>query len=411
MRRVAVIGGGAVGVTVAYYLARRDVPVTLFDGNEIGHGASFGNAGLLVPSYSVPLATAGNALEGIRSLLGRPSAVDVKIWPTASTIAWVLRFLAATRSGPTQRGLKALSAFALRSLTLYDDLLHDAPAEIDYARNGTLYVSRTANSLAASAELAGRLQAVGIRSKIMDRSQARAHEPTLSDSVAGGVWYPDDGRLQPLNFVRHVAGLARALGAEFCAESITGFTRDGSGVTGVRTADQSFEASRVVIAAGTWSPSVVRPLGLHVPILPAKGYSFDLELADAPRTSMLFAERHVSVTPMNNLIRATTGLDFHGHDARVRQARIDLIHTAYREYLAEPRFLAESPAWAGFRPLTPDGLPIVGPSSRIGNVIFATGHGPLGVTLAPATAQAVAGTILDESFPIAREILPARFRL
>jgi D-amino-acid dehydrogenase len=408
--RVAVIGGGAVGVTTAYYLAKRGAAVTLFEASEIGHGASFGNAGLLVPSYTVPLATVGNALEGVRSLLGRPSAVDVKIWPNASTVAWTLRFLASTRAEPAQRGLEALSAFALRSLDLYDDLLRDAPAGVAYARSGTLYVSKTESSLAAGAQQADRLRTLGIRATVMDRAQARAREPRLSGSIVGGVWYPDDGRLQPLNFVQHVAGLARAGGAEFREEAIAGFLFDGHGVTGVRTATDSLDAERVVIAAGSASPAVAKSLGLHVPILPAKGYSFDLRLADAPHTSMLFAERHVSLTPMNELVRATTGLDFHGYDARVRRQRIDLIYTAYGEYLADPRILSEGPAWAGFRPLTPDGLPIVGPSSRIPNLVFATGHGPLGVTLAPATAEAVANAVLDGT-TIAHAISPARFRI
>lgn len=399
------------GVATAYFLARRGAAVTLFDANEIGHGASFGNAGLLVPSYSAPLATVGNALEGVRSLLGRPSAVDVKIWPTASTVAWILRFLASTRAGPAQRGLEALSAFALHSLDLFDDLLRDAPADVAYARSGTLYVSKTESSLAAGALQADRLQTLGIRATVIDRAQARAREPTLSESIVGGVWYPDDGRLQPLNFVRHVADLARAQGAEFRTESVTSFVRGNQGVAGVRTPTESFEADRVVVAAGSWSPAVAKSLGLRVPILPAKGYSFDLRLADAPQTSMLFAERHVSATSMNEVTRATTGLDFHGYDTRVRQARIDLIHTAYHEYLAEPRIIAEGPAWAGFRPLTPDGLPIVGPSSRVGNLLFATGHGPLGVTLAPATAEAVANSILNTNPATVEAFLPARFRL
>jgi D-amino-acid dehydrogenase len=294
---------------------------------------------------------------------------------------------------------------------LYDDLLRDAPADVAYVRSGTLYVSRTESSLAAGAQQANRLQTLGIRAMVLDCAQARAREPTLSDSIAGGVWYPEDGRLQPLNLVRYVAELARAQGAEFRTEAVTSFALGSHGVTGVRTSANSFEADRVVVAAGSWSPAVAKSLGLRVPILPAKGYSFDLRLADPPRTSMLFVERHVSATPMNDVTRATTGLDFHGGDARVRQARIDLIHTAYNEYLAAPRIVAEGPAWAGFRPLTPDGLPIIGSSSRVGNLIFATGHGPLGVTLAPATAEAAANAALNTSPAVAEAFSPARFRL
>jgi D-amino-acid dehydrogenase len=408
--RVIVVGGGAVGVTVAYYLSRRGADVTLFETNELGHGASFGNAGLLVPSYSTPLASRANALEGIRSLFGRPSAVDVKIWPNLGAVPWLLRFLVSSGPAASDRGLRALAAFTRRSVTLYDELLSDGPADVYYSKSGTLYVSKTEESLAAGVQLAARLAPLGLASVVMDRAQAREHEPALASSIAGAVWYPDDARLQPLNFTRTIADRARSNGAQFRTDSVTGFTLGpGRSVTGVQTAAESFSADRVVIAAGASSPSVVSSLGLRVPILPAKGYSFDLKLARNPKTSMLFAERHVSLTPMGDAIRATTGLDLHGYDASVSAKRIDLIHTAYGEYLDSPQIVEQGPAWAGFRPLTPDGLPIVGPSSRIDNLVFATGHGPLGVTLAPATGEAVAQAILDESSALDEALLPRRF--
>lgn len=408
--RVVVVGGGVVGVTVAYCLSRRGVEVTLFEANELGGGASFGNAGLLVPSYSTPLASRANALEGIRSLLGRPSAVDVEILPNLSAFPWLLRFLISSGVGASARGLRTLAAFTRRSVALYDEWMRDAPAEIGYSKSGTLYVSRTIESLAAGIQLAARLEKLGLASVVMDRTQAREHEPTLSSSIVGAVFYPDDARIQPLNFTRAMAARARAEGAQFCTGSIDGFSLGaGRTVTGIRTAGESVSADRVVIAAGVWSPAVVRSLGLRVPIMPAKGYSCELKFAENPRTSMLFAERHVSATPMGDVIRATTGLDLHGYDASVSPKRIALIHTAYGEYLDAPQIVEEGPAWAGFRPLTPDGLPIVGASSRFGNLVFATGHGALGVTLAPATGVAVAGAILGESKPIDEALLPGRF--
>jgi len=407
--RVVVVGGGAVGVTAAYFLSRRGADVTLFEADELGQGASFGNAGLLVPSYSTPLATIGNALEGVRSLLGRPSAVDVKIWPNLETLAWIARFLVSTRASTASRGLSALAAFTVRSVRLYDELLSGAPADIAYSQSGTLYVSRTEASLAAGVGLAIRLKHLGIASVVMNRAEARARETTLSSSIAGAVFYPDDARLQPLNFTRRMAELARAQGVQFRGDRVAGFVHDARLVTGVRTATERVLADRVVIATGSSSPALARSLRLRVPILPAKGYSFDLRLADSPQTSMLFAERHVSATPLNGLTRATTGLDFHGFDNRVSAKRVALIHAAYNEYLDSPRILEQGPVWAGFRPLTPDGLPIVGPSSRIGNLIFATGHGPLGITLAPATAEAVTDAILGGPQAIDSAILPARF--
>jgi D-amino-acid dehydrogenase len=406
---VAVIGGGAIGTTIAYFLSRRGARVTLLDVDELGHGASFGNAGLLVPSYSTPLASYANAIEGARSLFGLPSAVNVKLMPDLGSIAWLGRMLSSARRRPSALGLATLAAMTRHSLALYDELLADAPAGMAYVRCGTMYVSRSDASLQADARLAARLGTVGIASEVLSSAQARVREPALSRSIAGAVWYPDDARLQPLNFVRLMGARAMTEGAIVHRGRVSRITCEKGRATAVITAGGRIAADRVVLAAGSWSPGLAATIGLRVPIMPAKGYSVDFTLADPPRTSMLFSERHVSVTPMNDVVRATTGLDFHGLDRTVVPARLDLIRSAYREFLDAPLILHESAAWAGFRPLTPDGLPIVGPSSRIDDLVFATGHGALGITLAPATAELVANSILNESTAIAPEISPRRF--
>jgi D-amino-acid dehydrogenase len=285
---VAVIGGGAIGATLAYFLSRRGIRVTLFEKNEIGSGASFGNAGLLVPSYSTPLASYANMREGLRSLIGAPSAVHVKLRPGAETLAWVGRFLAAAQTARSERGLAALATLTQRSLRLYEEMLSSAPSTIAYARRGTMYVARSDATLRESMNLAKRLAAVGIRSEVMSGVQARAYEPTLSSAIAGAVWYPEEAKIHPLNFVHLMWDLALANGARIRQDSVTGIARDGRRAIGILTAHEQISADRVVLAAGSWSTTIGESIGLRVPILPAKGYSFDLKLARSPQTAMLF---------------------------------------------------------------------------------------------------------------------------
>jgi D-amino-acid dehydrogenase len=408
---VAVVGGGAIGTTIAYFLSRRGAGVTLIEIGELGHGASFGNAGLLVPSYSAPLASFENAVEGARSLFGLPSAVHVKASRHFGSVSWLGRFLRAARPRSSDRGLAALARLTQRSLSLYDELLRGAPQSVAYARCGTMYVSRFEPSLASSVRLSKRLEAAGIASEILSSAQARAIEPSLSGSIAGAVWYRDDARLQPLQFVRTMADRALSRGTTLHRGRVIGIAVDQDRAVAVHTSSGRVAADRIVLAAGVWSAGIARTFGMRLPILPAKGYSVDLTLERPPRTSMLFSERHVSATPMLDVVRATTGLDFHGLDATIEPSRLDRIRSAYREFLDEPRILDERVAWAGFRPLTPDGLPIIGPSSRIRNLVFATGHGALGITLAPVTAEYVSSSIIGEPAPIPAEISPSRFGL
>jgi len=375
----------------------------------LGTGASYGNAGLIVPSYSLPLATKQNVLEGLRSIVGVPSAVGVRVPLTIETMLWFGRFLSSTRRSVTDRSLTTLASLTRESLALYEKVLAGAPASVGYERNGTLYVALTGAALNQSSALAARLAKLGIEAKVLSASEARLHEPTLSNSIAGAVWYPGDAHVQPLQFVEYLAGLAVSAGVVVRRERVMGVVRSGNRAVGVRIAGKHFAADQVVLAAGTWGPDVAKSLGLRVPILPAKGYSVDFRLERPPRTPMLFTERHVSATPMNGVVRATTGLDFHGEDPAIAPQRLQSIRAAYDEYLEAPKVIEESAPWAGFRPLTPDGLPIVGPSSRILNFCFATGHGPLGITLAPVTADLIASAILDDPTAIPAAILPRRF--
>jgi D-amino-acid dehydrogenase len=230
--------------------------------------------------------------------------------------------------------------------------------------------------------------------------------------VVGAVWYPDDRRLQPLNFVRMLAELAGKSGTEIVKTRATGIALEAKRVArGVQTEAGVIEADRVVIAAGCWSPVVTQSIGLDIPMQPAKGYSFDIRLERNPHTALLFCEEHVTLTPLNDLARATTGHDFHGYNSSIDPRYFDKMRQAYKTYLASPSIIEEGEPWSGFRPLTPDGLPIIGPSSRIENLSYATGHAGLGITLAPATGDAIASDLLDGSAQVPNEMLPGRFGL
>jgi D-amino-acid dehydrogenase len=409
--QVAIVGCGAIGATVAYFLTRRGIEVTVFDLADPGHGTSFGNAGLLVPSYSTPLASYGNAMEGLRSLMGRASAVDIQRRQGARMALWTAQFLLAARSSRARRGARVLARLTQRSLELHDEILLGQRESVAYARQGTLYVALTEQAHLADIRIAKNLRAVEIASETLTPAQAREHEPALSSAITGAVFYPEDARLQPLAYVETVMRSAQSMGARIRTERIDRLNVEHGRVVGVEGAGGRFAADRVVVAAGPWSASLMHANGVRLPIVPAKGYSVDLRLNHPVRSSMLFSDMHVSATPFNGITRATTGLDFHGLESSIPTQRLNAIRTAYARFLDSVSIVSEGRAWAGFRPLTPDGLPIIGESSLIDNLFYATGHGALGITLAPVTGELIASGIIGDRALTEPAIAPNRFHV
>jgi len=216
----------------------------------------------------------------------------------------------------------------------------------------------------------------------------------------GGVFYPGDARMTPALFMRQLARRAEAAGARICTGTeVLGFETAGRSVSRVRTTRGDFEPDQVVLAAGAWSPAVARDLRLKIPIQAAKGYSITVQgPAAIPTTAMMLGEAWVAVTPMVSpagsgrgpVLRFAGTLELAGLDFSINRRRVDAILRAARGYLAGVEDMQTIEIWRGLRPCTPDGLPIIGRPSSLENVIVATGHGMLGMSLGPITGKLVA---------------------
>lgn len=410
---MAVVGGGVIGLFVALELARRGAEVTVLERGEAGRGASYGNAGLLVPSFSRPLANPSSIGEGVRALMGRSEALLLRPASDPRLAAWLARFAAACRPSRADRAARLLHALGTASVARYRALMEGELAEESgFASSGWLYLYRDGASLDAAARQAAHAERAGLRWRRLDEPEVRELEPGLGGPVAGGVLYPDDCVVRPETMVPALARRAARAGVDVRAHTeVHGFRVEGDRVTGVLTAEGTTPAGAVVVACGARTPSLVGTLGPRIPIQPAKGYSLTFRAArGAPSRPLSLTDAHVVVSPSGGRVRVTGGLDLVGMDERLDAGRLDGIWRHCREWLPdlEPEGAVER--WCGFRPLPPDCLPVIGPLSRIPNVIVASGHGTLGVTLAPITGSLVARCL--EAGPIPDEVrpyLPARF--
>jgi D-amino-acid dehydrogenase len=405
---VAVIGGGVIGVCSAYFLAQKGLKVILIEKGEIASGCSYGNGGLIVPSHAVPLASPGALGDGLRWLLDPESPFYIKPRLDAALFAWLARFTLASRQDVMLRSLPALRDLLSASAALYAELARTAGFEFGYESAGSLWVCLTAERLEHEKKEVQLFEQFDIPVEVLGREEVHAREPALLPQVAGGVFYPNDGHIDPYRFVTGLAGQARSLGVDTCTRTeVIGFEASNGRIALIRTTRGDIQAREVVLAAGSWSPEIARALDLHIPIQPAKGYSLTLENPDpSPRLPLLLGEAHVVVNPLGNALCVAGTLELAGMDFSINMRRVEAMRkgsSAYLPGLAEAQVLE---IWRGLRPCTPDGLPIIGRSDAFANLVVAAGHAMLGMSLGPVTGSLVAQLICEEKTEI--DVFPLR---
>jgi D-amino-acid dehydrogenase len=391
-RRAVVIGGGVIGVTSAYYLCGDGWQVTLVERGDVCAGSSYGNAGLLVPSHILPLAAPGVWWQGIKWMRDPESPFYIKPRLDPALFSWLWRFRAACHPDRARRAMPLLRELSVVSLELYRDLARIEGLDFAFHEGGSMLVFLTREGLEHGAEEARLLGEYGVSTKILDGPAARALEPALRPEVVGGMLCPEDASIVPDRFVTGLARVLEGRGVRVRPRTeVLGFRTSGGRIATVETTRGPIEADTVVLAAGAWSPEVGRSLGLRLPIEPAKGYSLTFRRpANGPNIPLLPAESRFSITPMGDLLRFGGTLELAGMDFSVNRRRVDALRRAASRYITGTEDLELLEIWRGLRPCTPDGLPLLGRSARLGNLVLAAGHAMIGMSLGPVTGKIVA---------------------
>lgn len=406
--RILVIGGGVIGVCSAYYLARKGYPVTLVEKGEICAGSSFGNAGLIVPSHSVPLAAPGVLRKALKWLLDPESPFYVKPRPSLDLLGWLWRFRGACTAAHARHATPVIRSLHYASLELFKELAAIPGLDFGFRQNGMLAVFRTEEGFEEGVEEAKLLETADVPIRLLDAAAARALEPGLSPSCVGAVFFPDDAHLVPDRFVKGLAALAEQMSVRLeCGTEVVGFRTASGRIRAVVTNRGDRECDEVVLAAGSWSPRVAAGLGLRLPVQPAKGYSLTYPSPSrTPARPLMLMEAKVAVTPMGERLRLAGTLELAGLDLSVNRQRVDAIRRAAADYLVDPGDASATAVWSGLRPCLPDGLPVIGRSQQFGNLIIATGHAMIGISTGPITGLLVAQLVAGE--PPAVDLAPLR---
>lgn len=393
-QRAVIIGGGAIGVAAAYYLTRDGWQVTIVDGQDIGRGCSYGNAGLIVCSHPQPLPAPGVIRQALGWMRQPDSPFFVKLRLDAGFLRWLWEFRGFCRQEAVEHGTRALLALTRASAPLFDELTTNDGIDFFYRREGLLHVYLSQNALEAVQHERDELAALGLGVRVLPRDELMAFEPALGPAVRAGLFVEGEAHGSSFGYVRALAAAVESRGGRLLpGRRVSRIAIKRGRATGVVLAapDEELPADLVVLAAGAWAPSLAAPLGLRVPVQPAKGYSCTIDTFEgAPRIPIRHSGRKVIITPMGARLRFAGTLELAGYDSQMNKARYGAVVSAAREALKEPLPLRNEEAWSGFRPLTPDGLPIIDRAPGIENLILATGHGILGFTLSPITGKLVA---------------------
>ena len=404
MANIGIIGGGIIGLSSAYYLNKSGHKVTIIDQNDLKDGCSFGNAGMIVPSHFIPLATPGMISKGIRWMFSSTSPFYVRPRLSGELIKWGYLFYKHSTKEHVKRSIPALKEISLLSKAMYQQLARELPFDFGYSERGLMMLYQSAETEKEETETAHLANKIGIEAHVLSPTEVQKLEPDVKVNVRGGVYFPGDAHVTPQLLVNQLILYLKDVGVEFKTnKQVIDFVVEGNSIKVVRTDNGDITFDEVIIATGSWSGQTAAKLGISIPMQAGKGYSFTLQNVERNiRIPSIFLEARVAITPMGNALRFGGTMEISGVDHTINMNRVKGIVDSIPKYYPDMKVLMpeKENVWHGLRPCSPDGLPYIGRSKRVKNLVFATGHSMMGLSLGPGTGKLVSEIINQEKTSI-----------
>lgn len=411
---ILIIGGGVVGLSCAYSLQQAGHRISLLDEQAAGSEAScsFGNAGMIVPSHFVPLAAPGVVQKGLKWLFRSDSPLYIRPGLDPALMSWLMRFTRAASREQVARSAPLLYQLGMQSRELYPHWCRELGVELGCRGLNMLY--KTPECEREERETAEQAAQLGMPVKVLDAAQVAAMEQQLKVEVRGGVHYEMDAHLHPAHLMRALRRQLRQAGVEFLHETRVSALRLRQGkLAAVETSKGNFSADAYLLAAGAWSGRLAAGLSLSLPMQAGKGYSLTLSSPPAQlHIPSILCEAKVAATPMGAHLRFGGTMEIGGLSLKVSKKRVRGLIRSISAYFPQmkPEVFANVPVWAGLRPCSPDGLPYIGTTRQADNLLLATGHAMMGLSLAPVTAMLITQLIAGEQPECDMQLLsPDRF--
>ena len=411
---VIIIGGGAIGLSTAYYLNRSGLSVTIVDANEPNSEiiCSWGNSGMIVPSHIVPLAAPGVIKQGLKWLLDAESPFSIELKPSLEMLSWLLKFRKAANSNHVESGAKLLQELGLRSRKLYLDI--GEKIDIGLETNGILMLCNSESAMEEEFKISKMARDLGMEAIDLDQSGVQKLETGMRVDVKGGVHYPLDCNIDPVLFMDLMKTYLIQNGVTInYKKPITEIIVNQNRVESVKSNDESWSADYVVLSAGSFSSKLVKQIGLKMPLMSGKGYSYTLESPKTkPSVPAILIEARIASTPMGKKWRFGGTMTVTDSNRLINKKKLyamaRYVKNYYPEY--ESSWVHGFKPWVGLRPLSADGIPYIGSFKKIPNLIAATGHAMMGISMAPVTGEIINNIILGQKSNFNLKMLsPDRF--
>ncbi len=395
--KVVVLGAGVIGVTSAWYLAKAGHEVTVIDRQAApALETSFANAGEISPGYASPWAAPGIPLKAIKWMFQEHAPLIIQPRPDWAKISWMARMLMNCTASAYAVNKSRMVRLAEYSRDCLVELREETGISYDERTQGTLQLFRTEKQVAAAEKDIAVLKADGVPFEVLDAAQCVAAEPGLAAArgkIAGGLRLPGDETGDCFKFTQSLSQLAEGLGVTFrYGVGIDGLEAEAGRIVAVRTSEGRVTADAFVVALGSYSPQLVAPLGMRLPVYPVKGYSITVPIVDegrAPVSTVMDETHKIAITRLGDRIRVGGMAEIAGFDLSLKAKRQATLTHSVEDLFGGAGDQTKAAFWCGLRPMTPDGTPVVG-RSPIGNLFLNTGHGTLGWTMAAGSGRVLA---------------------
>jgi len=397
---VLIIGGGIIAASSAYYLSKAGFNVTIVEKDTFGSGCSHANCGLVCPSHAMPLSVPEALLKPFKSMFNSSSPFYMNPLVGPSLWGWMMRFALNCTQQKSLAAAKARHALLASSMALYKELIEAESMNIEWQQRGLLFVHANTDSLdhySKTNEFLSRH--FEITAKRYDATAVVELEPALKDGVAGGWYYDCDTHLRPDRLMAEFRRILSEQGTEIIENCTVSKIHIGSGkAAGITTSKGDMSVDKLVLATGPMAPKLAGQLGLKLHIQPCTGYSLTTNHPDpCPRIPMILEKHAVAITPFDSGYRLGSTMEFRGFDDRLNRKRLGLLEQGAQRYLRKARGETIEEEWFGWRPMTVNGVPVIGQTPEISNAYISAGHSMQGVSMAPGTGKLIAELIAGDN--------------
>ncbi|MFD1160996.1 NAD(P)/FAD-dependent oxidoreductase [Hwangdonia seohaensis] len=398
-KSVLVIGGGIIGLCSAYYLQKEGHQVTIVDQSNLDSGASYINAGYLAPSHIIPLSAPGVMKKGLKWMFNKSSPLYIKPRLDLDFLKWTLAFNKSCNSKHVEKAIPTIKAISLLSQDLYDDIKRDENFSFHYEKKGLLMLCQTDKALEDEIKTANIAKQEGLDAQVLKLEQLKQLEPHVELNVKGATYYKCDSHTTPHEFMGDMKTYLKTNGVVFYTnEKVEDIDFKNHKISAIKTNKKVLEADEFVLATGSWSTFLNKKLGLKLLVQAGKGYSINTTRPTRILMPAILTEAKVAVTPMHGFTRFAGTMEIAGINHKINKTRVEAIADAAKRYYPEINLTSEEKnhATCGLRPVSPDGLPYIGKSSKCKNLTIAAGHAMMGWSMGTATGKLVSEIISEQ---------------